>query len=438
MFESFISAWNDRVMRNRLLVVFGGFAVFVMMVYITVPGVNRTLWQQMLHSGELFEFLGMFTGGALNNFSIIAMGITPYINASIIMQLLTVVIPKLHELQKEGGEQGRRQINQYVRYGTVGLAFLQALVLVISLMRYTSSSGAKVFYYTGILYGTIVVLALTAGTLCLVWLGERMTEYGVGNGTSMIIFAGIVLRYPDYLMNTFKLAKASSNQIQTYLQLTMFAIITLLLIVAIVALTQAIRKVPVQYAKKVVGRRVTGGQSTFIPIKVNNAGVISIIFAISVLYLPATIIQFLKLDPSSPLGGIAVTYSKLMSHSGFLYNFIYFLLVIFFTYFYSAITFNIADIADNMKKFGGFIPGIRPGKNTVEFLNKIMSRITFISAILLGLIAIAPNIIMVLTGITSFYLGSTSLLIIVGVALDTMQQLEARSVMKHYQGFMKK
>ncbi len=438
MFESFISAWNDRVMRNRLLVVFGGFAVFVMMVYITVPGVNRTLWQQMLHSGELFEFLGMFTGGALNNFSIIAMGITPYINASIIMQLLTVVIPKLHELQKEGGEQGRRQINQYVRYGTVGLAFLQALVLVISLMRYTSSSGAKVFYYTGILYGTIVVLALTAGTLCLVWLGERMTEYGVGNGTSMIIFAGIVLRYPDYLMNTFKLAKASSNQIQTYLQLTMFAIITLLLIVAIVALTQAIRKVPVQYAKKVVGRRVTGGQSTFIPIKVNNAGVISIIFAISVLYLPATIIQFLKLDPSSPLGGIAVTYSKLMSHSGFLYNFIYFLLVIFFTYFYSAITFNIADIADNMKKFGGFIPGIRPGKNTVEFLNKIMSRITFISAILLGLIAIAPNIIMVLTGITSFYLGSTSLLIIVGVALDTMQQLEARSVMKHYQGFMKR
>ncbi len=438
MFESFISAWNDRVMRNRLLVVFGGFAVFVMMVYITVPGVNRTLWQQMLHSGELFEFLGMFTGGALNNFSIIAMGITPYINASIIMQLLTVVIPKLHELQKEGGEQGRRQINQYVRYGTVGLAFLQALVLVISLMRYTSSSGAKVFYYTGFLYGAIVVLALTAGTLCLVWLGERMTEYGVGNGTSMIIFAGIVLRYPDYLMNTFKLARASSNQLQTYLQLTMFAIITLVLIVAIVALTQAIRKVPVQYAKKVVGRRVTGGQSTFIPIKVNNAGVISIIFAISVLYLPATIIQFLKLDPSSPLGGIAVGYSKLMSHSGFLYNFIYFLLVIFFTYFYSAITFNIADIADNMKKFGGFIPGIRPGKNTVEFLNKIMNRITFISAILLGLIAIAPNIIMVLTGITSFYLGSTSLLIIVGVALDTMQQLEARSVMKHYQGFMKK
>ena len=438
MFDAFISAWNDRLMRNRLLAVAAGFAAFVMMVYITVPGVNRQLWQTMLASGELFEFLGMFTGGALNNFSIIAMGITPYINASIIMQLLTVVIPKLHELQKEGGEQGRRQINQYVRYGTVGLAFLQALVLVISLMRYTSSSGAKVFYYTGILYGTIVVLALTAGTLCLVWLGERMTEYGVGNGTSMIIFAGIVLRYPDYLMNTFKLAKASSNQIQTYLQLTMFAIITLLLIVAIVALTQAIRKVPVQYAKKVVGRRVTGGQSTFIPIKVNNAGVISIIFAISVLYLPATIIQFLKLDPSSPLGGIAVTYSKLMSHSGFLYNFIYFLLVIFFTYFYSAITFNIADIADNMKKFGGFIPGIRPGKNTVEFLNKIMNRITFISSILLGLIAIAPNIIMVLTGIRSFYLGSTSLLIIVGVALDTMQQLEARSVMKHYQGFMKR
>lgn len=438
MFDAFISAWNDKLMRNRLLTVCAGFAAFVMMVYITVPGVNRELWQTMLASGELFEFLGMFTGGALNNFSIIAMGITPYINASIIMQLLTVVIPKLHELQKEGGEQGRRQINQYVRYGTVGLAFLQAVVMVFSLMRYTAGNGQKVFLSTGFFYGFIVVLALTAGTVCLVWLGERMTEYGVGNGTSMIIFAGIVLKYPDYLIRTFQLAKNNTDKWQGWGGLIAFAIITVLLIIAIIYLTQAIRKVPVQYPKKIVGRRVTGGQSTYIPIKVNNAGVISIIFAISVLYLPSTLIQFLKLSPDTPLGHIAVIYSQVMSHSGFLYNFIYFLLVIFFTYFYSAITFNIADIADNMKKFGGFIPGIRPGKNTVEFLNKIMGRITFISAILLGLIAIAPNIIMLATGVTTFYLGSTSLLIIVGVALDTLQQLEARSVMKHYQGFMKK
>lgn len=438
MFDAFISAWNDKLMRNRLLTVCAGFAAFVMMVYITVPGVNRELWQTMLASGELFEFLGMFTGGALNNFSIIAMGITPYINASIIMQLLTVVIPKLHELQKEGGEQGRRQINQYVRYGTVGLAFLQAVVMVFSLMRYTAGNGQKVFLSTGFFYGFIVVLALTAGTVCLVWLGERMTEYGVGNGTSMIIFAGIVLKYPDYLIRTFQLAKNNTDKWQGWGGLIAFAIITVLLIIAIIYLTQAIRKVPVQYPKKIVGRRVTGGQSTYIPIKVNNAGVISIIFAISVLYLPSTLIQFLKLSPDTPLGHIAVIYSQVMSHSGFLYNFVYFLLVIFFTYFYSAITFNIADIADNMKKFGGFIPGIRPGKNTVEFLNKIMGRITFISAILLGLIAIAPNIIMLATGVTTFYLGSTSLLIIVGVALDTLQQLEARSVMKHYQGFMKK
>ena len=438
MFDAFISAWNDRLMRNRLLAVAAGFAAFVMMVYITVPGVNRQLWQTMLASGELFEFLGMFTGGALNNFSISAMGITPYINASIIMQLLTVVIPKLHELQKEGGEQGRRQINQYVRYGTVGLAFLQAVVMVVSLMRYTSGNNQKVFLHTSFFYGFIVILALTAGTVCLVWLGERMTEYGVGNGTSMIIFAGIVLRYPDYLIRTFQLAKNNSNQLQGWGGLVAFTFITILLIIAIIYLTQAIRKVPVQYPKKIVGRRVTGGQSTYIPIKVNNAGVISIIFAISVLYLPSTLIQFLKLSPDTPIGRIAVVYSQVMSHSGFLYNFIYFLLVIFFTYFYSAITFNIADIADNMKKFGGFIPGIRPGKNTVEFLNKIMGRITFISAILLGLIAIAPNLIMLATGVTTFYLGSTSLLIIVGVALDTLQQLEARSVMKHYQGFMKK
>lgn len=437
MLASFLAAWKDRDMRKRLINVFLGFTAFVFMVHITVPGVNRDLWKAMLDKGELFEFLGMFTGGALNNFSIVAMGITPYINASIIMQLLTVVVPKLHELQKEGGEQGRRQINQYVRYGTVGLSLLQAIVMVVSLMRYRSPDGQVIFNTLGapFLYGLTLICALTAGTLALVWLGERMTEHGIGNGISMIIFAGIVLKYPEYLHNTIALAKHSSNQFQSAVQLLFFALITLALIVAIIMLTQAIRKVPVQYAKKVVGRRVTGGQSTYLPIKVNNAGVISIIFAISLLYLPSTIITFLNLDPTTPF---MTFFMKIMSHQHWFYNFLYFALVIFFTYFYSAITFNISDIADNMKKYGGFIPGIRPGRNTVEFLNKIMGRITFISAVALGFIAIAPNIIMTWTGVTSFYLGSTSLLIIVGVALDTMQQLEARAVMKNYQGFMKK
>lgn len=434
---SFLRALEDKDMRGRLIAVLLGFAAFVLMVNITVPGVNRNLWRQMLSNGELFEFLGMFTGGALNNFSIVAMGITPYINSSIIMQLLTVVIPKLHELQKEGGEQGRRQINQYVRYGTMGLALLQAIVMVFSLMRYRAPDGSQVFVNNSFFYGLVVIFALTAGTAVLVWLGERMTEHGIGNGISMIIFAGIVLKYPDYLNHTIVLAKSSSNKFAMGLSLFFFALISIGLIIAIIMLTQAMRKVPVQYAKKVVGRRVTGGQSTYIPIKVNNAGVISIIFAISILYLPSTIFHFMQLDKTNPnpfIHGI-MTW---LSPSHWFYNLVYFLLVIFFTYFYSAITFNVADIADNMKKYGGFIPGIRPGKNTVDFLNKIMGRITFISAICLGVIAIAPHFIMSATGITSFYLGSTSLMIIVGVALDTMQQMEARAVMKNYQGFMKK
>lgn len=434
---SFLRALEDKDMRNRLFAVLWGFAAFVLLVHITVPGVNRNLWGQMLARGELFEFLGMFTGGALNNFSIVAMGITPYINSSIIMQLLTVVVPKLHELQKEGGEQGRRQINQYVRYGTMGLAFIQACVMVISLMRYQSPEGATIFHYQGFFFGLVVVLALTAGTAVLVWLGERMTEHGIGNGISMIIFAGIVLKYPEYVTRTFQLAKSSTDKLASWGGIIMFIIVSIGLIMAIIMLTQAIRKVPVQYAKKVVGRRVTGGQSTYIPIKVNNAGVISIIFAISILYLPSTLISFMNIDKANPPAWV-IGLTSCLAPNHLVYNLLYIGLVIFFTYFYSAITFNVSDIADNMKKYGGFIPGIRPGKNTVEFLNKIMGRITFISAICLAIVAIAPHWIMYFTGIKSFYLGSTSLMIIVGVALDTMQQMEARAVMKNYQGFMKK
>jgi len=417
----------------------GGFSIFVLMVHITVPGVNIEAWGKLLERGELFRFLGMFTGGALNNFSVGAMGITPYINASIIMQLLTVVIPQLHELQKEGGEQGRRKIGQYVRYLTVALAFLQATMMTIALSK-AQESGQSIFFlpesrFLQMAYFGTVIVSLVAGTAFLMWLGELLTDKGIGNGVSLIIFAGIVLRFPDYLSNTIKLATVTGAGY--YAGLAMFAVIAVALIAGIIMLTQGQRKVPVQYAKRVKGRKVYGGQSTYIPIRVNNAGVISIIFAISIMQLPQTFASFVPPDSAQWLLNVSAFIQRLFNPNNFIYNLAYFLLVAFFTYFYSAITFNITDVADNMKKYGGFVPGIRPGRPTAEYLEKILGRITFISAISLGLIAVLPTYVMQLTNVKTFYLGSTSMLIIVGVALDTMQQIEARMMMRHYQGFMK-
>ncbi len=440
MLKTLISSFKVKDIRDRMAWVALGFAIFVLSVHITVPGVNIRVWQDLLQKGALFQFLGMFTGGALNNFAITAMGITPYINASIIMQLLTVVIPKLHELQKEGGEQGRRKLGQYVRYLTIALAFLQATMMVLSLSRYRGPMGESIFILPQskglqVLYFLTVIFSLVAGTAFLMWLGELITDKGIGNGVSLIIFAGIVLRFPRYIENTFKLAQVTGTEY--YIGLAIFFIIMIALIVGIVMLTQGQRKVPVQYAKRVVGRKVFGGHSTYIPIRVNNAGVISIIFAISIMHLPTTFTNFISKDAPQWLLNIKGVVSNLFNPTHFFYNAAYFLLVVFFTYFYSAITFNINDVADNLKKYGGFIPGIRPGRPTAEYLEKILSRITFISAIALGIIAVAPTYIMQLTNVKTFYLGSTSMLIVVGVALDTMQQIEARMVMRHYQGFMK-
>ncbi|MHC9539395.1 MAG: preprotein translocase subunit SecY [Vulcanimicrobiota bacterium] len=437
MVGGFFSSFRVKELRDRILFVMFGFFIFVLTVHLSVPGVDLKKWDQLLSQGALFSFLGMFTGGALNRFSIGAMGITPYINASIIMQLLTVVIPKLHELQKEGGEMGRRKLGQYIRFLTMALALLQATMMVVSLAKWKDpETGATLFLMQGIPYFVMVILSLTAGTAFLMWLGEQMSEKGIGNGVSLIIFGGIVLRYPVYIKQTLFYAKVA-NDPNYFLKLILFGVVAVLLVMAIIMLTQGQRKVPVQYAKRVVGRRVFGGQSTYIPIRVNNAGVISIIFAISIMYLPQTFTQFVQPEMSSPWFGVVNFINQIFSPQHWFYNLMYALLVIFFTYFYSAITFNISDVADNMKKYGGFIPGIRPGRPTVEYLEKIMGRITFVSAISLAFIAVAPTFAMSVTGVTSFYLGSTSMLIIVGVALDTMQQIEARLVMRHYQGFMK-
>lgn len=441
MLQTLLGAIKIKDIRDRLLWICAGFAIFVLSVHITMPAVNLKIWQHLLDQGVLFQFLGMFTGGALNNFSIVAMGITPYINASIIMQLLTVVIPKLHELQKEGGDAGRRKIGQYVRILTVCLGLFQATMMTLSLAKYKGTDGIGIFNMPASklgqgLYLVTVILALTAGTAFLMWLGELMTDKGIGNGVSLLIFAGIVLRFPYYIENTFKLANVRGAEF--YIGLGIFFVIMVLLIMGVIMLTQGQRKVQVQYAKRVVGRKVFGGQSTYIPIRVNNAGVISIIFAISIMHLPSTFTNFIPdTTPYPILLGLKHFVNNVFNPSHIFYNGVYFLLVCFFTYFYSAITFNIVDVSDNMKKYGGFIPGIRPGRPTAEYLEKILSRITFISAVCLGVIAVAPTYVMQLTKVSTFYLGSTSLLIVVGVALDTMQQIEARMVMRHYQGFMK-
>lgn len=436
MSTPFADAMKSDDVRSRLGWVAVGLAIFVLTVHVSMPGVNKDVWNALLSRGELFKFLGMFTGGALNNFSVAAMGITPYINASIIMQLLGVVLPHIKELQKEG-EIGRRQVQQYTRYLTFGLAFLQATFMTVSLARYSSSSGNGVFTMTGIGFYIMVVIAMVAGTAFLMWLGEMMTERGIGNGISMLIFAGIVLRFPDYLISSLKVANVQGAAY--VFSLILFFVIMVALVMGIIFIHLGVRKVAVQYPKRQVGNKMYGGHASYLPLRVNNAGVISIIFAISIMYIPSTIVQlFMGFGtPSQEMQNFVQTFQTWFNPRGVIYNVCYAALVIFFTYFYSAITFNVKDVAENLKKSGGFIPGIRPGVNTAEYLEHLFSRLTFVSAIFLAFIAVAPTYIMQLTGVNTFFLGSTSLLIIVGVALDTMQQIQARLIQRHYQGFMK-
>lgn len=427
MIGTFVRALQVPDVRKRIFWLFGGFAIFALSVHIPIPGINRVAWQAALQKGALFQLVGMFTGGALAKFSIAAMGITPYINASIIMQLLTVVFPYLKDLQKEGGEHGRKKIGQWTRQLTMGLAVFQATIMVTTIRRVVD---VPVFQSDSPFYLGMVITALVGGTAFLMWLGEIMSERGIGNGVSLLIFGGIVMSYPTYVYQTFVSAFASN----AYIRVTIFFIIALVMIAFIVAMSLAQRKVPVQYPKRQVGRKIYGGQSSFIPIRVNNAGVMSLIFGISLMFLPLTLSNILPDPYGTQLGDwLAVWFHE----RTILYNLVYMALIIFFTYFYSAITFNTEDLADNLKKAGGFIPGIRPGRQTSDYLDKITSRLNCVAGIFLAILAVAPTLVVQMTGVTNFYLGATSLLIIVGVALDTVQQVEARLVMRHYQGFMK-
>lgn len=429
MLGTFYKAFQAPDLRGRILWLFLGFGIFALVVHIPIPGVNRVAWQAAFQSGQLFQLMGMFTGGALMKLSIAAMGITPYINASIIMQLLTVVFPYLKDLQKEGGEHGRRKLSQWTRQLAMVLAVIQAIIMVTTIKRAVT---AQIFESTSIFYYAMVVTALVGGTAFLMWLGEVVSEKAIGNGVSLLIFAGIVMSYPKYVRDTF--LSASAKDAAGYVGLVLFFLTAVLLVASIVAMTMAMRKVPVQYPKRQVGRKIYGGQSSFIPIRVNNAGVISLIFAISIMFLPQTLAGVMP----QPYGPKLHDWLNLyFNQHTILYNLCYMALIIFFTYFYSAITFNTEDLADNLKKAGGFIPGIRPGRATSDYLDKIMSRLNFVAGLFLALLAVVPTYVVQFTGVTSFYLGATSLLIIVGVALDTMQQVESRLVMRNYQGFMK-
>ncbi len=429
--------------RKRVMFVFGAFALFVFMIHVQLPNVNDAAWQEVLKGNGLSNLLGFLSGGALQKLSIIAMGITPYINASIIMQLMTVVLPQLEELAKKGGEEGRKQISQYTRWLTIVLATVQAYFMA-NLMR-----GQHVFYDTSVWFLLFAILAFVAGTLFLMWLGEQISDHGIGNGISLIIFIGIVLRYPQYVAQTYSSVSAGAEQL---LSLLAYILIAIGIIVSIVFLYQGQRRIPVQQARRTVGRKMFAGRSTYIPLRLNNAGVISIIFAISILLLPQQAINFFAKSAGAPVwhqlfGPFAIPMNP-AAISGFfqiyftpqsgLYNLVYFILVVIFTFFYSAIVVNTKDIADNLKKTGAFVPGIRPGQPTVDYINKILLRITTAAAIYLGLLAVVPGLVQSGLSVTTFYLGSTSLLIVVGVALDTITQIEARLAMRDYRGFIKK
>lgn len=417
MLQTFRSALKVPDLREKILFTFLVFLIFRLGAHIPVPGIDHTVLEQMMQN-NLFGFFDVISGGAFKRLTIFAMGIMPYINSSIIMQLLTVVIPALEKLAKEGIE-GRKKIVQYTRYGTVILGLIQAIGMTFYLRSalVNPSLGSYI----------VIVLSLTAGTAFLMWLGELITERGIGNGISLIIFAGIVSRIPSGIYTLYKYLTTGEVGI---ISVIAFLIIAVLVIAGVVTIHQGERRIPVQYAKRVVGRRVYGGQSTHIPIKVNQAGVIPVIFAMSILMFPTTIASWF------PNSGFARAVLSIFDFRSVWYMIVYALLIIFFSYFYTAVTFNPMDVADNMKKYGGFIPGLRPGRPTAEFIEKIVSRITLAGGIFLALIALLPNIIFAITGL-NLQFGGTGLLIVVGVALDTMKQLESQLLMRHYQGFLK-
>ncbi len=425
MIRTVAKAWNIPDIRKKIIFTLAMLLIFRIGSQIPVPGIDREILAQTFDSETgLFALFNLFSGGAFSQFTIFALSITPYITASIILQLLTIAIPALERLAREGVE-GRKKIAAYTRYLTVVLAIIQAIGVSIGLFRQALIS-------TDFFSVAVIVLVLTAGTTFLMWLGEQINEHGIGNGISLIIFAGIVSRLPSAIQEIWTKIGDGSMSIVT---LIIFVIFCVLVIVGIIYIQQGQRRVPVQYAKRVVGRKMYGGQATHIPMKVNQAGVIPVIFAMSFLQFPLTITYFM--DPASGAASFIEKWLSPMGSPGvWVYAAFNVVLIMFFTYFYTSVTFNPVEVAHNMKANGGFIPGIRPGKATIEYLNRVMTRITFVGAVFLAVVAILPTLVSELGGL-NFHFGGTSLLIAVGVALDTMKQLEQQMVMRNYQGFLK-
>jgi preprotein translocase subunit SecY len=402
--------------------------VYRLGVHVPVPGIDTIALASFFEKarGTLLGLFDMFSGGALERLSVFALGIMPYISSSIILQLLTVVIPHLERLSKEG-EQGRKKITQYTRYGTVVLSIIQGFGISVGLESMSSPGGAPVVINPGWEFRLMTVLNLTAGTAFIMWLGEQITERGIGNGISLIIFSGIVARMPVAITNSFRLISTGEMGI-----FSMLIIVVLMVIVVgiIIFVEQGQRRIPVQYAKRVVGRRMYGGQSTHLPLKINTSGVIPPIFASSIIMFPATLANFIKIPWMQEIAGA-------MRPGNAVYELLYVGFIFFFCYFYTAVTFNPVDVADNMKKNGGYIPGIRPGKRTADFIDKVLTRITLGGAIYVSAVCVLPSLLITRFNVP-FYFGGTALLIVVGVAIDTVSQIESHMLSRHYEGFLKK
>ncbi len=440
MFSALANSFKIPDLKRRLLITAVLIAVYRIGCYIPTPGIDGAALARFFErigrtqGGALFGIINMFSGGAMERLTIFALGIMPYISSSIIMQLLTAVIPALEKLAKEG-KAGYEKINQYTRYGTVALSVIQSFFIALWLENPMHFEGAKIVLFPGWGFRILTVLSLTTGTIFIMWLGEQIQERGIGNGISLVITAGIISRIPVALNQLYILISPfspSHRQIQPATLLIM-AVLLVAVVFAVIMITQGQRKIPVQYARRIVGRKIFGGQSTYIPLKVDTSGVIAIIFAQSIILFPATVATFIP-NPAFQ------RFAQGLVRGHLLYTVVYALLIIFFCYFYTAIVFNPTDLSENMKKYGGFIPGIRPGSSTTEFLDYVMTRITLAGAVFIAFIAIFPDFIMAwlkVPYLVASFFGGTGILIIVGVMLDTIKQIESHLLMHHYEGFLK-
>ena len=411
-------------LKRRIIATLALLAVYRVGVHIPTPGIDGRVLASIFEQarGTLLGFFDMFAGGGLERLSVFALGIMPYISASIILQLLTVVVPTLERLSKEG-EAGRKKITQYTRYGTVVISLIQGFGIAVGLEQMRGSGGELVVYNPGWTFRLMTMITLTGGTAFIMWLGEQITEKGIGNGISLIIFAGIVARMPNAIAGTLSLVNSGE---MNWFVVALLTAMMFLVIAFIIFMETSQRRIPVQYAKRVVGRKMYGGQSTHLPLKVNTAGVIPPIFASSILMFPATIASFIN-HPYMK------RFSELLTPGSFLHELLYIAFIIFFCFFYTAIVFNPDNVSDNMKKYGGYIPGIRPGKKTSEYIERILSRVTLIGAIYISFVCVLPTLLVKKFNVP-FYFGGTALLIVVGVALDTIQQIESHLILRHYEG----